>query len=175
MYLCKIINLYLNPMINYFSAWNFKSLTTLKVRSNWRGKSTTCTWCHWINLIWTMRPSRYFKYLLPQFSTLLLLFIIQLCHITNGLMSPEDVSRNNFDKNIVNTWLTCFSHNGSKPFLKKHCYVWLLKPFQNKKGPKKNSRCTVFGGFFSAASCKKKTPKTVHLEIVLALLILWRL
>ena len=71
------------------------------MRSNWRGKSTTCTWCHWINLIWTMRPSRYFKYLLPQLSTLLILLFIQLCHITNGLMSPEDVSRNNFDKNIV--------------------------------------------------------------------------
>ena len=117
------MSLYLNSLINYNLAWNFKRLTTLIMRSNWRGKSTTCTWCHWINLIWTMRPSRYFKYLLPQFSTLLLLFIIiQLCHITNGLMSPEDVSRNNFDKNIVNTWLTCFSHNGLKPFLKKHCY-----------------------------------------------------
>ena len=118
--------LYLNPWWYRYIAWNFKSLTTLKVRSNWRGKSTTCTWCHWINLIWTMRPSRYFKYLLPQFSTLLLLFIIQLCHITNGLMSPEDVSRDNFDKNIVNTWLACFSHNGLKPFLKKHCYSCVL-------------------------------------------------
>jgi hypothetical protein len=104
---CKMINIYLNSVINYNLAWHFKSLRTLIMRSNWRGKSTTCTWCHWINLIWTMRPSRYFKYLLPQLSTLLsiLLFIIQLCHITNGLMSPEDVSQNNFDKNIVNTWL----------------------------------------------------------------------
>ena len=126
----KMINMsfYLNSVINYNLAWNFKSLTSLALmRSNWRGKSTTCTWCHWINLIWTMRPSRYFKYLLPQFSTLLLLlFIIQLCHITNGLMSPEDVSRNNFDKNIVNTWLTCFSNNELKTFLKNHCCVVAL-------------------------------------------------
>ena len=160
------MSLYLNCMTNYNLAWNFISLTSLALmRSNWRGKSTTCTWCHWINLIWTMRPSRYFKYLLPQFSTLLLLFIIQLCHITNGLMSPEDVSRNNFDKNIVNTWLTCFSNNELKTFLKNHCCVY--SRVRNKHTP----MLIDFFIFFPRATLLLKIKRFVSYYISLHILV----
>merc|ERR1712223_680739 len=59
------------------------------------------------NLIRTMRQSGHYiiskQLILPVVSVfsplVFLLFIVELCHITHGLMSPEDVNRSNFDKN----------------------------------------------------------------------------
>ena len=48
-------------------------------------------------------------------------------------------------------------HKGAQiPF--KIAFEFMLKPFQNKKS-QNLSKCTIFSGFFSAASCKKRHQK----------------